>query len=149
MAGTAQMDPAARTSTAEVTEAQPHKVAEVILPSGIDGLDTVNGLSHMLGKKSLYLSILRKFVAGQKDTAAEIFLALEDKNLHTAERLAHTLKGVAGTIGATELQGLAERLESAIKDGRPQQEIDAQFDELKMPLGISPQSTGKSVTGSR
>ncbi len=115
-------------------EAQPHKVPDVILPSGIDDLDTVIGLSRMLGKKRLYLSILRKFVAGQKDTMAEILMALDGNLLSTAGRLAHTLKGVSGTIGATNLQGLAERLEAAIKNGRPREEIDARLEELKMPL---------------
>ena len=54
--------------------------------------------------------------------------------LNTAERLAHTLKGVSGTIGATGLQGLAEKLETAIRERRPREEIDARLDELKMPL---------------
>jgi PAS domain S-box-containing protein len=123
-------------TTPAATEAQPHKVADVILPSGIEGLDTANGLSRMLGKKRLYLSILRKFVACQKDTAAEILLALDGNLLSTAGRLAHTLKGVSGTIGATELQGLAERLELAIKDDRPRQEIDARLEELRLPLAF-------------
>ena len=123
-------------SMAGVTERQPPEVVDVVLPSGIEGLDTVNGLSRMLGKKRLYLSILRKFVAGQKDTATEILMALEGNHLSTAGRLAHTLKGVAGTIGAAELQGLAARLESAIKDGRPRREIDVRLDELKLPLAF-------------
>ncbi|MBT4140686.1 MAG: Hpt domain-containing protein, partial [Candidatus Latescibacteria bacterium] len=33
-----------------------------------------------------------------------------------AERAAHSLKGVAGTIGATELQTCAQALETAIHD---------------------------------
>ena len=122
--------------TAAASDGPPQKVADVVFPSDIEGLDTVNGLSRMLGKKPLYLSILRKFVAGQKDTATEILKALDGNLLSTAGRLAHTLKGVAGTIGAPELQGLAERLESAIKDGRPRQEIDARLDELKPSLAF-------------
>ncbi|MFH0780823.1 MAG: PAS domain S-box protein [Pseudomonadota bacterium] len=122
--------------TAAVKEAQPHKVADVVLPSDIEGLDTVIGLNRMLGKKRLYLSILRKFIVGQKDTATAILKALEGNHLNTAGRLAHTLKGVAGTIGATRLQGLAEKLESAIKDGCPRREIDARLDELKIPLAL-------------
>src|SRR6185369_10556948 len=35
------------------------------LPQGIAGLDTALGLSRMLGKKSLYVAMLRRYVAGQ------------------------------------------------------------------------------------
>jgi len=44
--------------------------------------------------------------------------------METAERLAHTAKGVSGNIGATELQGLAARLEKAIKDGESREAIE-------------------------
>jgi HPt (histidine-containing phosphotransfer) domain-containing protein len=78
--------------------------------------------------------MLGKFVAGQKSVAAEILKALEDNIWDTAERLAHTLKGVSGTIGATGLQQLAEKLETAIKERRPREEIDACLDQLKIVL---------------
>jgi PAS domain S-box-containing protein len=104
------------------------------LPSGIEGLDVAAGLHHVVGKKSLYLSILRKFIAGQKSAAVEIAKALEGNDWDTAERLAHTLKGVSGTIGAATLQHLAEKLESAIKAREPRKAVDDRLDELKMPL---------------
>ncbi|NTV13896.1 MAG: response regulator [Desulfobulbaceae bacterium] len=115
-------------------EAQTQTAPEVSLPSGIAGLDMANGLRRVLGKKSLYLSMLRKFVAGQKSTPAEILKALADKEWETAERLAHTLKGVYGNIGATALQHQAEDLEAAIKAGRSRQVVDELLDKLRKPL---------------
>jgi two-component system sensor histidine kinase/response regulator len=109
-------------------------VPDVNLPSDIDGLDMVDGLRRVRGKKSLYLSMLRRFIIGQKSAAAEILEALEGNAWDTAKRLAHTLKGVSGTIGATNLQQLAERLETVIKEDRPREEIDARLDEIKIPL---------------
>jgi HPt (histidine-containing phosphotransfer) domain-containing protein len=91
-------------------------------------------LLYVIGKKSLYLSILRKFIAGQKSVAAEIAKALEGNDWDTAGRLAHTLKGVSGTIGATALQHLAEDLETAIKASQPREVVDGRLDELKGPL---------------
>ena len=123
-----------RQSAAATPEVRPQEPGEVDLPSGIEGLDTVDGLRRVLGKKPLYLSMLRKFVAGQQSAAAEIARALEADLPTAAERLAHTLKSVSGTIGATGLQGLAENLETAIRDSRPREEIDARLDALKMPL---------------
>ncbi|MDO8311762.1 MAG: response regulator [Sideroxyarcus sp.] len=101
------------------------------LPSAIPGLDMANGLRRVLGKKPFYLSILRKFVAGQKSAAAEILKALESNDWDSAERFAHTLKGVAGNIGAGNLQQLAEKLESAIKERRPRNELDGLLNALK------------------
>ncbi|MEI6207909.1 MAG: PAS domain S-box protein [Desulfuromonadales bacterium] len=114
--------------------AKPQPAKDVDLPSGIDGLDMDNGLRRVLGKKSLYLSILRKFVVGQKPLPAEILHALEENDWETAERLAHSLKGTCGNIGATVLQHLAENLEAAIRERQPRIAVDAKCDELKKPL---------------
>jgi two-component system sensor histidine kinase/response regulator len=44
--------------------------------------------------------------------------------METAERLAHTAKGVSGNIGATALQELAARLEKGIKEKLPAEELE-------------------------
>ena len=113
----------------------PPKVAQdTLLSFEIKGLDMVNGLRRVLGKKPLYLLMLRKFVAGQKSATAEILKALEVDDWTTAERLAHTLKGVSGNIGATGLQQLAEKIETAIKAHRPRLELDGLLNALKSLL---------------
>jgi CheY-like chemotaxis protein len=109
-------------------------VLDVKLPTGITRLDIADGLRRVLGKKPLYLSLLRKFVAGQKSFAVEIRKAMEDNLWESAERLAHTLKSVSGTIGATDLQQMAEQLETAIKERLAHAEIDARLDQLKVLL---------------
>ena len=121
-------------TAASVEMIRPQKVHDVALPSGIAGLDMESGLARVLGKKPLYLSMLRKFLAGQKTATAKIHTALEGNFLITAERLAHTLKGVCGTIGATDLQELAKKLETAIKNNRSREEVDALLDKLQIPL---------------
>jgi two-component system sensor histidine kinase/response regulator len=108
--------------------------ADVELPDDIDGLDMSNGLRRVLGKKTLYLSMLHKFVAGQKTAPAEILAALTVEDWTTAERLAHTVKGVAGNIGANVIQQLAEKLESAIKERQPREAINERLDDLQTPL---------------
>jgi CheY-like chemotaxis protein len=111
-----------------------HSAAELTLPVGIDGVDMTAGLRRVLGKRPLYLSMLHKFEAGQGVTLAAIATALDLQDANTAERLAHTLKGVAGNIGAGGLQQLAEALEAAIHGRHPRQELDARLEELKGPL---------------
>jgi len=96
--------------------APPQQTLDVSLPAEITGLDMVNGLRRVLGKKTLYLSMLRRFVAGQKGVVAEIRASLQADDWVTAERIAHTLKGVSGNIGATGLQHLADVLGGAIQE---------------------------------
>jgi len=116
------------------TAVRSQMAADADLPSGIEGLDMTNGLRRVLDKKSLYLSMLRKFVAGQKSATTEIIKALESGDWDTAERLAHTLKGVSGNIGATALQQMAEEIEAAIKTRQPREMVDIHIGELKKPL---------------
>jgi HPt (histidine-containing phosphotransfer) domain-containing protein len=59
---------------------------------------------------------------------------LEGNDWHTAERLAHTLKGVSGNIGATSLQQLAEKIEAAIRERQPRKAVDDRLEDLKKPL---------------
>jgi len=108
-----------RHSSAAATAVKPPAEQSIELPADIDGLDMVNGLRRVLGNKRLYLSMLRKFVAGQKSAVAEILKTLATDDRDSAERLAHTLKGVSGNIGAGGLQSLAEMLETAIRERRP------------------------------
>jgi two-component system, sensor histidine kinase and response regulator len=87
-----------------------------ILPETIDGLDVAAGLRRVLGNETLYVSLLRKFIAGQKDAPARLGEMINAGNLEDAERLAHTMKGVAGTIGATRLQSAAADLEQSLHE---------------------------------
>ncbi len=93
----------------------PHAPTEPVdIPQGIPGLDTTLGLKRVMGKQSLYLSMLRKFATGQAHATAHIAQALQDGDQASAERIAHTLKGVAGNIGASALQHAAGLLETAL-----------------------------------
>jgi two-component system sensor histidine kinase/response regulator len=115
-------------------ETLPPVEQEVMIPSNITGLDTSEGLRRVLGKKSLYLSMLKKFVSGQKDFAEQINQTLTNGDFKQAERIAHTLRGVAGNIGATVIQEAASALESAIKYERPRPEIDNLLVNVSQPL---------------
>jgi two-component system sensor histidine kinase/response regulator len=104
------------------------------LPQDIAGLDIALGLSRMLGKKTLYLAMLRRYVAGQKSVCAQIHQALAMGDISTAERLAHTTKGVSGNVGATDIQNLAGALEQSLKDYQPPLDVQRRLLELERPL---------------
>ncbi len=84
--------------------------------SHIEGLNTALGLRRVLGKTEQYISLLRKFVVGQQDFTDTVRGLLERGDRATAERMAHTLKGVAGNIGATAVQQSAAELERLLRE---------------------------------
>ena len=83
--------------------------------SPVAGLNMKQGLHYALGRQELYVSLLKKFVLGQKDFPKRLAASLAQMDWQTAERLAHTLKGLSAQIGATELHHQAEGLELAIR----------------------------------
>ena len=88
---------------------------EVLAMSGIAGLDTASGVRNSLGREALYLALIGKFVAGQRDLPVHMTSALAEGDWVSAERLAHTLKGVAAQIGAYELSEVAAQFEKALR----------------------------------
>jgi len=119
----------AATPPAAVTSGQP-------LPD-IPGLDTALGLRHAMGRESLYLSLLGRFLAGQGGFAAAMQAALQAADWPAAERLAHTLKGVAAQIGASPLRQSAAQLEAALRQQSTPQALEprlAQTTGLLAPL---------------
>ena len=62
--------------------------------------------------------LLQQFVDRQAHVCDEIEQALGAAHWERAQRLAHTLKALAGTLGALQLQTLAEALEGAIVEAR-------------------------------
>ena len=97
----------------------------VQLPRDIHGLDTALGLRRVLGKEATYLHMLRKFINGQRDAMALVEWALAEDDWPGAERVAHTLKGVAGNVGATQVQAHAAALEEALRVRAPPDTVQA------------------------
>lgn len=81
----------------------------------IPGLNSKLGLRRMLGKKKAYINLLRKYALSQKDIFFRIDKMLIEGNWNSAERLAHTLKGLSGSIGAVHIQTKIGELETAIR----------------------------------
>ena len=85
------------------------------LPETIAGINIDQGLKRVLGKKHHYLAMLRKIVAGHRNAAGKIRQALDNNDWESASLLAHTMKGLAGNIGAAGLQNCAGDLEQVLK----------------------------------
>jgi CheY-like chemotaxis protein len=91
--------------------------------SSIAGLDTTDGLSRVSGNRNLYFKLLRQFIEQQGPVPTQIADALERHDDSLSERLAHTIKGLTGSIGARSLQQVAAKLEKAIVNRMPAAEL--------------------------
>jgi signal transduction histidine kinase/CheY-like chemotaxis protein/HPt (histidine-containing phosphotransfer) domain-containing protein len=111
-------------------------------PSSISGLDTEIGLKYTMGMQDLYENILRKFCDGQRDATERLEAALAQGELGEAERVAHTLKGLAGTIGAMQLAHHAKEIEEAIRDGASGSDLKAQVAALAPQLATLIEAIG-------
>jgi PAS domain S-box-containing protein len=80
----------------------------------VPGIDTEAGVARVGGNVTSYRKLLQKFVLNQANAIGDIRAAMASKDSEVAVRAAHTLKGVGGSIGATELQGLGAELEASL-----------------------------------
>jgi signal transduction histidine kinase/DNA-binding response OmpR family regulator len=96
-------------------EAVPTSATET-LPN-LPGVNVDASVRRIGGNVTLYYSLLDTFRVNQQQVVSRIREALASNDPVTAERLAHTLRGIAGTLGAESLQNQAEILEKNIKNG--------------------------------
>jgi HPt (histidine-containing phosphotransfer) domain-containing protein len=85
----------------------------------IAGLDTAAGLRRVLGKQAAYYKLLHTFVRDQGDLPSRLAERLAVNDRAGAGVLLHTLRGVAGNIGAVKVQTLAQQLEQALTRETP------------------------------
>ena len=85
-------------------------------PTGqIDGIDMAQGLRQCADNHKLYGNLLQRFVVTTAVTPAQMRAALSGGDFALAQRLAHSLKGVAANLGAKHCASLAAELENAIR----------------------------------
>jgi CheY-like chemotaxis protein len=139
--------PAAHAKQAAPARAEIKHDAEPI--PQVEGLDTAGGMKRVAGNQRLYLKLLRQYLEGQSGATNAIRTSLGSGDRKTAERIAHTAKGVSGNIGADAVQAVAGELEHAIATGSETEPLIAAFDaalgvmlgRLSDALGAQPAET--------
>ena len=81
----------------------------------ISGIDTESGLKRVGGNQKLYRKLLVRFREDYTTIVKQIKEAYLSGDHELATRLAHTIKGVAGNIGAAGIYDLAREVENAVK----------------------------------
>jgi two-component system sensor histidine kinase/response regulator len=129
-------------SPASVPEAS--RVGQGVSPAGtpgaadplfaVAGLDAADGLRRVLGKREAYVRLLDTFASSQARVPDEIRAAMAEGRRADAERAAHTLKGVAGSIGARQLQAEAAVLEAALRERADDSTVAVRLEPLETSL---------------
>ncbi|MHB8956727.1 MAG: response regulator [Pirellulaceae bacterium] len=111
--------PGERKAAIGTSPSRPHLAAsyEAAQPfaGALPGIDRATGLMRVAGNEALYHKLLLDFHRNYADTVDRVRTALAESQSTDAERLVHTLKGVAGNIGAMDLHRAVEELDSALR----------------------------------
>lgn len=95
---------------------QPQSVKPKPEPEDPLGLDRERGLYYFSGDEQRYLRYLKLFLDNFTNYESEFLGNIESQEWEAAYLQTHSLKGLAGTIGATRLENLALKLEKILKD---------------------------------
>ena len=103
----------------------------------LPGIDTENGLFRVGGNETLYRKLLHQFQETQEDVVEKVRQALDSENRQEAILTVHSLKGVAGNIGAMEMYQVASSLEMLLKtetDSKQEATLLATLAEKLVPI---------------
>jgi len=102
----------------------------------LPGIDQNNGLALHMHRPDLYLRSLHAFRQDFSDIGQRIREQLDCANMMEARRLAHSLKSVAGSLGAGALSEAARALEQALAGEQPLSDITPLVDRLSEAAAI-------------
>ncbi len=122
--------------TSEPLILPPQRAADADPPQ-IAGIDTVAGLHRVLGNGNTYNRLLHIFARDQAAFSDKLAAVMAANDLTGAKELLHTMRGVAGNLGAVNVQTLATQMEKALNQETPAQLMRRQtalLDELARVL---------------
>ncbi|MDM8543777.1 ATP-binding protein [Desulfococcaceae bacterium HSG9] len=112
-------------------------------PEEMPGLDIATALKRLGYNHKLLKKLLVNFADDYSDIAETLRLALDSGDIEYIRRTAHTIKGVAGNIGADDLSEAASELEDASISGRID---DDAFNHFETALNLTTASAGTLKT---
>ncbi len=92
------------------------------------GIDIERGLLLVRGKRERYLALIGQFVATHGGDLAMLGACVATGERDAALRIAHSLKGAAGTLAITDIAEIAARLDACLKQ---EQSLDLLREEIR------------------
>ncbi len=99
-------------------------------------IDQAEGLKFCNGRLQTYHRMLEKFSDLHDEEANMIEAALENGDRETAQRLAHSLKSMASTLGIHTIQTLAFDIERGLRGGADTPTLLREVDSLKAMMSV-------------
>ncbi|MFO7803929.1 MAG: PAS domain S-box protein, partial [Desulfovermiculus sp.] len=129
------------------TDEQPRE--DPVLPDSLEGFDLNQGLKSADGDKHFYLKMLHRFDHQLDSEFAGLEGQLDPDPDGSGPRKVHTLKGMAGTVGAVRLAEVATSIDHALKQDQAisrstVQELRQAMEAAKIQLATLP-STREQV----
>jgi HPt (histidine-containing phosphotransfer) domain-containing protein len=87
---------------------------------GLPGLDVDAGLAFVGNSADVYVRLLQRFVQLHELDVQQMVLQAERAERSSLQRLAHSIKGGAATLGVSGIASLAKQLEEAAGGEVPQ-----------------------------
>ncbi len=99
-------------------------------------IDISEALAQLGGSEKLYKTLVNGFYDKYQSVDKEIESLINNHDMEDARRLAHSIKGLSGNLGAKGLREKALDLECAIRDesGHMLNALDAFSDELELVI---------------
>ena len=101
--------------------------------SDLCGIDTKDCLRRLNQDKPLFMEVLQDFVSEYNAVVDQIKNEIDSNSQESAVRIAHSLKGIAGTLSALEVSRAALEVESALRDDKGT-DIHKKLDNLEQAI---------------
>lgn len=135
----------------QLPAAKPEPTPEIIsepegLPDALPGIDLAGALQRLGGRDSLLLEVLQEFTTDQAEVARNISSHIEAGQTDEAVRAAHSLKGLAASVGCNDLAELAKGIENRLKNnhlegiGEDIDRLQAELDKVSQSIARLPTS---------
>jgi HPt (histidine-containing phosphotransfer) domain-containing protein len=102
----------------------------------LPGMNVEAAVLRLGGHVTDYLGLIDKFRRRHRNSLTEIRLAMLEGDRKLAERLAHTLKGIAGNLGADNLHRKLQDLELAIRESASPGKIESLLNSANTDLSV-------------
>jgi CheY-like chemotaxis protein len=100
-------------------ETVPDQDARALLPDELPGIDINEGIRQIGGNHALYRELLGKFQRDYSDAGQRLGELIRNNQREEAHRMAHSIKSVAGYLGAKDLQSAAQAVEQRLREEQP------------------------------
>ncbi len=106
---------------------------ENIIMANYDGIDFDIGISNVLGDEALFKEILVMFYQDHHLDGDKLQRAIKQQDFDSVKHLAHTLKGVACSVGAMDLFEVTKALDIAVNYDK-KEDFDSLFSQLSSQI---------------